>query len=114
MNFETINGAVIHRPGVIHATISRSELMKRAEAALLCLEHFMEGLQRTEEAASPARKNYTPTDKGHRKVEGIVCPQCGDEMRQRTSIYGDFYGCINYPTCQGKRQLDGHAPVPKR
>jgi hypothetical protein len=50
VNFISSNGAVtLDRPnGRIHATISRTELMKRAEAALLSLEHFMEGLKMEE------------------------------------------------------------------
>lgn len=31
------------------------------------------------------------------------CPECGAEMVLRTSRYGKFYGCSNYPRCKGKR-----------
>ena len=109
MNFISSNGAVtLDRPnGRIHATISRTELMKRAEAALLSLEHFMEGLKLEEVpdkkdlAQIPSRKNYTTTDQAARKGNP-KCPECGDEtvLRTRRSNGSEFYGCINYPTCK--------------
>lgn len=35
------------------------------------------------------------------------CPKCGAPMALRTSKYGKFYGCTNYPTCKGKRDYTG-------
>lgn len=35
----------------------------------------------------------------------ILCPECNSEMLLRKGQYGEFYGCIKYPTCKGKRQL---------
>lgn len=32
----------------------------------------------------------------------IDCPECGGEMVLRNSRYGKFYGCANYPDCDGK------------
>ena len=32
-----------------------------------------------------------------------VCPQCGGELVERTSIYGKFIGCKNYPRCKYKK-----------
>ena len=29
-----------------------------------------------------------------------VCPRCGNVLRQRTGIYGDFLGCASYPDCK--------------
>ncbi len=31
------------------------------------------------------------------------CPECGGEMRLRHGKRGDFWGCINYPTCRGTK-----------
>lgn len=32
-----------------------------------------------------------------------VCPKCGNVLRKRTGIYGDFYGCASYPDCRFTR-----------
>jgi len=57
-----------------------------------------------------ARKNYTPSSTTTARAEGgPECPECGDTMVKRSSIYGEFWGCMNYPTCQAKRNLDGSA-----
>lgn len=29
-----------------------------------------------------------------------VCPNCGNILRKRTGIYGDFWGCCSYPDCK--------------
>lgn len=29
-----------------------------------------------------------------------ICPRCGNILRQRTGIYGDFLGCASYPDCK--------------
>ena len=34
------------------------------------------------------------------------CPSCGKPMRQRKSQKGDFWGCSDYPTCRGIRQME--------
>lgn len=40
-----------------------------------------------------------------------TCPQCGIQMRLRTRKFDgkQFYGCSNYPTCHGTRELDWEA-----
>lgn len=35
-----------------------------------------------------------------------VCPNCGGELVQRTSRYGDFWGCRNYPHCRFTATVD--------
>jgi ssDNA-binding Zn-finger/Zn-ribbon topoisomerase 1 len=35
----------------------------------------------------------------------ILCPQCNSEMKLINGQYGEFYGCIRYPSCKGKRHL---------
>lgn len=39
------------------------------------------------------------------KQEKMICPQCGGELRVRTSQYGHFYGCSNYPKCRYTRNI---------
>ena len=29
-----------------------------------------------------------------------ICPRCGNILKQRTGIYGDFLGCASYPDCK--------------
>jgi len=34
-----------------------------------------------------------------------ACPQCGSPLRERSSKYGPFLGCTNYPECRYTRDL---------
>jgi ssDNA-binding Zn-finger/Zn-ribbon topoisomerase 1 len=34
------------------------------------------------------------------------CPKCGAMMRERVRRYGRFLGCLNYPRCNGSRDLE--------
>lgn len=36
----------------------------------------------------------------------IVCPRCGAPMVLRNGRYGKFYGCTNYPQCEGTRDYE--------
>ncbi len=29
-----------------------------------------------------------------------VCPRCGNILKKRTGVYGDFWGCASYPDCK--------------
>lgn len=33
------------------------------------------------------------------------CPQCGEPMRRRRSVKGEFWGCAAYPACKGTKAL---------
>lgn len=39
------------------------------------------------------------------------CPRCGGKMKLISGPYGDFWGCLNYPHCKGKRPIDGTPEV---
>jgi hypothetical protein len=30
-----------------------------------------------------------------------ICPKCGGPMQLKKGKYGDFWSCLNYPTCKG-------------
>lgn len=34
------------------------------------------------------------------KMENLICPKCGGELKLRNSRNGKFYGCANYPRCR--------------
>ncbi len=36
---------------------------------------------------------------------GVFCDECGKEMYIRSSKYGKFYGCVDYPKCKGIKQI---------
>ncbi len=38
------------------------------------------------------------------KLAGFKCEVCGGEMVTRQGRYGEFYACINYPTCKFTKQ----------
>ena len=35
----------------------------------------------------------------------IQCPKCGSEMVKRKGMYGEFYGCSDFPRCRGTRKI---------
>jgi DNA topoisomerase I len=37
--------------------------------------------------------------------ERVRCPECGKPMLLRTGRFGRFFGCVDYPTCKGIRNL---------
>ena len=41
-----------------------------------------------------------------------ICPFCDKEMRFRSAKGGLFYGCSNWPQCNGNRRPDGSHPGP--
>ncbi|MEQ8156520.1 MAG: UvrD-helicase domain-containing protein [Clostridiaceae bacterium] len=38
--------------------------------------------------------------------DAIICSSCGGYMVKRTGMYGEFYGCTNYPICNNTLGLD--------
>ncbi len=37
---------------------------------------------------------------------GPDCPECGSPMCKRSSAYGPFWGCRDYPQCKGIRKIE--------
>jgi len=37
--------------------------------------------------------------------ETIQCPKCGNEMIEKSGMYGKFFGCKNFPKCKGSRNI---------
>jgi len=35
-----------------------------------------------------------------KEYDNNTCPKCGGKLVERTSKYGKFYGCSNYPRCK--------------
>lgn len=42
-------------------------------------------------------------------IENVKCPKCGGEMQSRKSSYGIFWGCKNFPECNGTRDSMGRS-----
>ena len=58
---------------------------------------------------SPARRRRTSAAPGRKTVkaeEGApLCPKCGKPMVRRKSAKGEFWGCQDYPSCRGTRNI---------
>ncbi|MFH1721064.1 MAG: topoisomerase DNA-binding C4 zinc finger domain-containing protein [Candidatus Altiarchaeota archaeon] len=54
-----------------------------------------------------------PTCGRHRlkPVKDVNCPNCEGPMMLRQGKYGYFWGCMNYPKCMGKRNVEDVAGV---
>ena len=72
--------------------------------------------QRTRAASQRNERNRRYTDyrvtetKEERKAP--ICPLCDKAMRMKRSRGGLFYGCSQYPRCNGTRTPDGNHPGP--
>ena len=44
-------------------------------------------------------------ERGHIIQPQVLCPNCGAQMVKRSGKFGQFYGCSNYPNCQGTRKI---------
>ncbi|MEY8518871.1 exonuclease domain-containing protein [Lachnospiraceae bacterium 29-84] len=42
-----------------------------------------------------------PSDAG-----SVTCPRCGADMVKRKGMYGEFYGCTDFPNCRGTRNIN--------
>ncbi|TAL66894.1 MAG: type I DNA topoisomerase [Bacteroidetes bacterium] len=68
----------------------------------------------------PECKNTKPLPKEEKAertepeiAEGIFCDICGKQMVIRTSKFGKFYGCIDYPNCKGTKPISTNISCPK-
>lgn len=58
---------------------------------------------------SSRRKHITNTKKivNEKKIDNInKCPKCGGYIVERTSKYGKFIGCSNYPKCKYTKKIN--------
>ena len=81
-------------------------LVMAAAVLLLGLEFFGDAL-------FPARQSAN-SGSTESNSKTYYCPYCGAPMVLRTSKYGPFYGCSNYPACKGTRNLNGKSNRRKR
>ena len=65
---------------------------------IIILNNFYNNL---EENIKEVQKTVNTNEKQYIINENIKCPNCGSVMYLRTSKYGQFYGCSNYPKCKG-------------
>ena len=40
------------------------------------------------------------------KLISGICPRCGGTLQLRSSNYGNFYGCSNYPKCKFTKEIE--------
>jgi len=43
------------------------------------------------------------------ELENVKCPECNLDMIPKTSKFGAFWGCRNYPYCKGTRDSMGRS-----
>ena len=48
--------------------------------------------------------NVVVQEEKKQTLAGFTCEKCGGEMVVRTGKFGEFYACINYPTCKFTKQ----------
>ncbi|OMF72871.1 hypothetical protein BK143_11580 [Paenibacillus peoriae] len=51
------------------------------------------------------KQNKSSKPKIKAKREALPCPKCNAPMTIKKSVYGQFYSCSRYPTCNGKRSI---------
>jgi hypothetical protein len=91
--------------------INQKRIMQLTKAAIQSLEALLREVH-------PELQEAEIGEADTRAYEGYVretlhieakpqCPECGGEMVSRVSSRGPFYGCKQYPHCQGTRPGDG-------
>jgi len=70
---------------------------------------MMEKLERALEFEKGAAEIITKAPVRGAMVEPAryLCPFCETPMRLRNGSRGEFYGCSNYPECEGTRNING-------
>src|SRR5487761_719121 len=43
-----------------------------------------------------------------------ACPRCGGNTERRRNQYGSFFGCVDYPECNGLVRIAEEAPRPRK
>ena len=85
------------------------------------LDEIAEGKSDEVETLTAFWKKFEPLlDKAYEGMEkiqpekvGEKCPECGGELVYRTSRYGKFISCENFPKCQYKRAIDADKEKPE-
>jgi hypothetical protein len=84
-------------------TINRARIVVLAQAAI----HACQALIAETEGGAPPQLAVQPPvrpPKPQRELPaGPQCPKCGGEMKRRNSSRGPFFGCKQYPHCDGTR-----------
>jgi len=39
-------------------------------------------------------------------IDNNICPRCHSSLVLREGMYGEFYGCSNYPKCKFIKKID--------
>ena len=48
---------------------------------------------------------YEEMGKLQKHMTIILCPKCGGEMVRRNGMFGEFYGCSNFPKCRFTKNI---------
>lgn len=48
---------------------------------------------------------YEEMGKLQEHMEIMLCPKCGGEMVRRNGMFGEFYGCSNFPKCRFTKNI---------
>jgi ssDNA-binding Zn-finger/Zn-ribbon topoisomerase 1 len=46
------------------------------------------------------REHVQNIRKTQKELSQRICPRCGGKLVKKTGIYGEFFGCDNYPKCK--------------
>ena len=61
------------------------------------LHNNVRELVKNEEHVKNIKESKVAVEK---KIASGTCPKCGGTLVKRTGMYGNFYGCSNYPKCK--------------
>jgi DNA topoisomerase-1 len=49
--------------------------------------------------------NIEKTENKNRQIDNTKCPECGEELVEKSGRYGKFMGCKGYPRCKYTRPV---------
>lgn len=102
-------GRLVEQAGVMGGQVvdgQGSELAGRLEAGELTAVLDELGIERGAEVRRAVDLSFV--QRGGRGATDLVvdpalsCPRCGGPMASKKGRFGDFWGCLRYPSCDGK------------
>ena len=88
---------------------------KMCEKCKLPIVKIISGKKTQEICLNPECPDKKLDKEGQKEVKELQkngvnkkCPKCGHDLVLRTSVYGKFIGCSNYPKCRYTEKINGN------
>ncbi|MBD7985959.1 NERD domain-containing protein [Sporosarcina sp. Sa2YVA2] len=88
----------------VNEKLTKLLAVDRSDKKQLKTEH-MQSVRRAKSVKRSVGKQARPMKEVASSVNG-VCPTCNGELVMKKGRYGEFYGCVNYPSCRYTKNMN--------